>query len=261
MSKMIDMTGQDIGYWHVIERGENNSRGQAQWICKCTACGKIKLVTGSRLRNGDSTNCGCVRMEKMRQACIKHEEGKIYGYLKVIRMATEEEKPRNDRYGVYWNCECLKCGRKNVIVFGDYLRNGDTTSCGCVVSRNESKIADMLFNANIEFKKQYTFKNLTSTGRGCDRLPFDFAIFNQDSLIYLIEYDGQQHFNTNHNWSKEQFQVTRKNDLLKNKYCFENNIPLIRIPYDEEYNLTDLQLATTKFLLTKENEKDYYNRD
>lgn len=49
-----------------------------------------------------------------------------------------------------------------------------------------------------------------------------------------------------------------KKDLIKNQYCFKNNIPLIRIPYDKDYTIEDLKLATTKFLLTPENEKFYY---
>ena len=57
------------------------------------------------MRNGRSTNCGCVRMEKMRQASIKDETGKIYGHLKVLRQATQEEKNRQDRTGIYWVCE------------------------------------------------------------------------------------------------------------------------------------------------------------
>lgn len=199
-------------------------------------------------------------MEKMRQASIKHEEGKTYGYLYVQREATIEEKPRNDRTGVYWNCDCLHCGRKNVIVFGDYLRNGDTTSCGCIVSKNESRIADMLTNANIQFKEQYTFDNLRN---GTTNLfHFDFAIFNQDVLLYLIEYDGSQHFKaTKNGWSNEdKIQITHENDLTKNNYCFKNNIPLIRIPCDAEYELSDLRLETTRFLLTQGNEDRYYER-
>ena len=261
MSKMIDLTGQTFGYWIVLSRGPNNDRGQARWNCKCTACGKEKLVAGGHLRSGRSTNCGCVRMEKMRQANIKHEEGKQYGFLKVERMATKEEKPRQDNTGIYWVCTCLKCGRQNVIVKGDYLRNGDTQSCGCLLSKNESRIADILFNLKINYKEQYTFKDLTSTGRGCDRLMFDFAVFNKDELLYLIEYDGQQHFNKKHAWTDDGFKTTRNNDLAKNKYCFEHKIPLIRIPYNESYMPSDLQLATTRFLLTPDNEESYYNRD
>lgn len=258
MSKLIDLTNQDFGYWHVIERAQNSKDGRARWKCLCTACGKIKNVDGSHLRGGRSTNCGCIRMEKMRQTNIKNEKDKTYGYLHVERMATEDEKPRKDRTGIYWNCTCTKCGRKNVIVFGDYLRNGDTQSCGCIVSKNESKIAQLLEYLNFKYIQQYTFSDLTSTGRQCDKLKFDFAIFNNSQLIYLIEYDGQQHFDKKHAFSENSYEIMRTNDLLKNKYCFNNNIPLIRIPYDVEYNLNDLKIETTRFLLTPENEEQYY---
>ena len=185
MSKLIDLTDQDFGYWHVLKRAENRN-GRAYWLCKCTACGKEKEVAGAHLRGGRSTNCGCVRMEKMRQASIKNEQGKTYGFLYVERMATEEEKPRNDRTGIYWNCTCQKCGRKNVIIFGDYLRKGETKSCGCINSFNESKICQILDNANIKYKQQYKFKDLTSTGRECDQLMFDIAVLR--FLIMIFYY-------------------------------------------------------------------------
>lgn len=263
MSKLIDLTGQDFGYWHVIERGPNDKSGKAFWLCKCMLCNTTeKLVSGSHLRSGRSTSCGCTKMEKMRQACIKHEENKTYGFLYVNRMANEEEKPRHDRSGIYWNCTCTKCGRKNVIVLGDYLRNGDTTSCGCIQSKNESLIADLLNGCNINFKQQYRFKDLTSTGRACDQLIYDFAIFDKSNtqLLYLIEYDGQQHFNQQHAWKQDGFITTRQNDLLKNEYCFSHNIPLIRIPYDAHYTLSDLKIETTNYLLTQDNEQKYYER-
>lgn len=184
----------------------------------------------------------------MRQANIKDETGKIYGHLKVIRQANKEEYPRRDRTGVYWVCECLNCGKQNVIVFGDYLRNGDTTSCGCLNSKNESNIARFLDELNIKYKQQYPYQNLY----------FDFAIYNGNELSYIIEYDGIQHFENGH--FHNNLNITHNNDLIKNKYCFDNNIPIIRIPYNEKYDINDLLLETTKFLLTKENEKEYYNR-
>ena len=68
-----------------------------------------------------------------------------------MRLATKNERPRQDNSGADWICDCLKCGRKNIVVKGDYLRNGDTTSCGCVNSRNEAKIAVMLDDLNIKY--------------------------------------------------------------------------------------------------------------
>ena len=255
MSKLIDLTDQDFGYWHVLYKMPSEKGKKTRWFCKCTACGNEKPVQATHLRSGNSTNCGCIRMKKMRASRIKDEKGKTYGRLYVVREATIEEKPRNDRYGVYWNCTC-SCGRENVIVFGDYLRNGDTQSCGCMNSKNESKIAMMLDEINISYKQQIKFEDLSTTGRACDRLMYDFGIYNQNNLIYIIEFDGIQHFEEGH--FKNDYNITHNNDLLKNKYCFDNNIPLIRIPYNIDYNLNDLKLETTRFLLTPENEKEYY---
>lgn len=253
MSKLIDLTGKTFGYWEILERAENTKDGRAQWLCKCTKCNKtIKPVLGSHLRSGRSKACTSCRQKAMVNATIKNESGKTYGFLKVIRQATEKEKPRSDRTGVYWNCTCLKCGRKNVIVFGDYLRNGDTKSCGCLNSFNESKICSILDKNNIQYKQQIYFSDFPYK----QTLFFDIGIYNKDKLLYLIEYDGIQHFHQGH--FSNDFDITHKNDIIKNKYCFEHNIPLIRIPYNKEYEEKDLFLTTTKFLLTPENESLYY---
>ena len=50
--------------------------------------------------------------------------GKVYGRLTVLK------RSRNDKFGkVKWLCRC-ECG-KEVVVVGDNLRRGNTTSCGC----------------------------------------------------------------------------------------------------------------------------------
>lgn len=250
-------TGTHFGEWEIIRRVENK-QDRVYYLCRCLRCGVTEAEISRRhLVDGSSTSCEKCRMEKMRQSVIKDETDKIYGFLLVKREATEREKPRHDRTGVYWICDCLKCGQKNISIFGDYLRNGDTQSCGCLNSKNETKIAQLLQNINIDYQKQYSFSNLVSPSTGY-RLYFDFAIFENSHLAYLIEYDGQQHFSIDHEFHEGGFQITRQYDLLKNKYCFEHNIPLIRIPYHQGYDLNDLKLETTRFLLTKENEKEYY---
>lgn len=260
MSKLIDMTGQDFGYWHVIKRAENSPRGEAYWLCQCGKCGIIKPVKGTHLRKGKTTQCKECSFKEIQQSKVLNEQGKIYGYLYVERRATEEEKPRNDKTGAYWVCTCKKCGKKNVVVFGDYLRKGNTQSCGCLRSTNEIKIANMLDVLSINYIKQQTFEKLKSATNY--PLYFDFGIYNNNTLIYLIEYDGELHFNSNNRgWNTEEnFEQQRQRDLIKNKYCFDNNIPLIRIPYDVKYDLNDLKLETTRFLLTPKNERAYYER-
>lgn len=261
MSKIIDITGEEFGYWRVLERNASSSDGKATWRCLCQACGKIKeKVYSCHLRGGKSTNCGCVRMEKMRKAAIKDRTGDTYGFLFVTHEVPREERPRQDRMGAYWYCSCLNCGRENVPVFGDYLQNGDTSSCGCINSKNESLICKMLDDELIKYQRQYKFDELNLTGRPCDRLSFDIGVLNnQKKLLYLIKYDGIQHFQEGH-FHEGVFEKTRASDLEKNKYCFDSSIPIIRIPYKVDYSIEDLKLETTRYLLTQENEKEYFEK-
>ena len=66
-------------------------------------------------------------------------------------------------------------------------------------------------------------------------LRFDFVLHLKGDVFCVIEYDGKQHFEkTNTKWSKA-FDVQRERDAIKDRFCLENGIPLIRI----SYKLTD----------------------
>lgn len=62
MSKLIDLTGQRFGRLTVIERAGKTPQGRAKWKCKCD-CGKVVNVTGTNLRTGETTSCGCFGVE------------------------------------------------------------------------------------------------------------------------------------------------------------------------------------------------------
>ena len=63
-------------------------------------------------------------------------------------------------------------------------------------------------------------------------LPFDFRIrkFN-----LLIEFDGEQHFHKMRikKNAEEKLLNVHKNDLIKNKFCLDNRINLLRINYKQ----------------------------
>jgi len=105
------------------------------------------------LKTGQSTKCQKCRGKIVAEKNAKDETNNIYGYLKVIRRANQEELINCTKTGIYWVCDCLNCGASNVIIHGEYLRNGDTKSCGCLISVNENKISKMLQENNIKFKK------------------------------------------------------------------------------------------------------------
>lgn len=257
MTKVIDMTGQRFGKLVVLRRGENDKHGKAQWWCQCDCGSPEKLINGAALRRGLVVSCGCNKREKLKQyndTQVVDETGNVYGYLTVLERVTEA-KPKDGR--AQWLCQC-KCGNQ-IITTGKLLRDGHKLSCGCMKkSKGELKIEQILEEKEIKYAEQYTVYINQNDYDVKQKHPyyFDFAVFDSnEQLLYLIEYDGMQHFTYKENsdfWTNEEgFQKTRIRDNLKNNYCLNNNIPLIRIPYThyDKLCIEDLLLETTTFLI------------
>ena len=255
MSKVIDMTGQRYGFLTVLERGENNKNGGAQWWCQCDCGSPKKLIDGAALRRGLVISCGCHREKKLKESNDKrfiNEIGNVYGYLTVIQRAENSPEGR-----AKWVCKC-KCGNE-VIVSGKDLREGIKVSCGCIKKSNgELYVEQLLEENNIIYAEQYTqyIEQNFYKVEGKHPYYFDFAIFNnKKELLYLIEFDGKQHFSyTDYDttWNnKENFEKTQIRDNIKNQWCKNNNIPLIRIPYWHLSKLCieDLKLESSKFII------------
>lgn len=236
----LSLLGQRFGKLVVISKSESkNDRGY--WHCKCD-CGNECDVNTNLLTSGHTQSCGCLHKEiqhQRREDLTGIKFGKLTPLYPIISNKGDKQ--------TYWHCKC-DCGNECDVQTG-HLKDGLTRSCGCTKSFQEENIIKLLKDNNISFQYQYSFNDFK-------QYKFDFYINNQ----YIIEFDGKQHFlwyDTSWN-NKENVTNTHNRDLIKNQYCFNNNIPIIRIPYDKEYDIKDLQLETTNFLLTKDNENDYY---
>lgn len=85
----------------------------------------------------------------------------------------------------------------------------------------------LLDKNNIKYIREYKFIDC----KNIKPLPFDFFLFEYNTCI---EYDGEQHFKINKYFGGEKGLLKRqKNDNIKNEYCINNNIRLIRIKYNE----------------------------
>lgn len=242
--KVDDLTGQRFGMLTVIRRVENKGK-QVRYLCRCD-CGNEKIFHATNLKRGLSTSCGCFRKEKLSQLYFQDLTGQSFGRLIVESLNSYDEK--NNTY--FWNCIC-ECGTKTVVA-GNHLKNGHTQSCGCLISTGEEKISKILSEHNIIFEKNLPHELILPTG---GHAKYDFSIFDDNkNLKYFIEYDGSQHYiySENSKWDSDgKFELRQQSDKLKNQWCIDNNIPLIRIPYTHFSNICidDLQLETTKFLI------------
>lgn len=60
MANIIDLTGRRFGKWTVLRQFINLPSFKPRWWCQCD-CGTIAHTSGSSLRMGASTSCGCSR--------------------------------------------------------------------------------------------------------------------------------------------------------------------------------------------------------
>lgn len=228
-----------FGDFLVLSRAEEKAKDNCIiYKCQCIHCGNIENVASNRLRAKVKFCSNC----HIRKSTLIDMSGQRYGDLKVLYRdnSSEHTGHQND---AYWFCECLNCGSIKSIR-GISLRKGLTHSCGCILSKGEALISHILTQNNINFAKQYTFPDLYTTQKNC-KLRFDFAIFDSNNqLSHLIEYDGEQHFIEGvreSGWNTfENHQQTVKRDNIKNEYCKQHNIKLIRIKYNEKITLNKL---------------------
>ena len=245
------LEGQKFNRLLVLEEVQERRNKQIYWKCLCD-CGTICEVNSGRLKNGTTQSCGCLHKEMLIQRNIENSEKilhKTFGRLIVIQdlgLRKQPSRNKNERWSL---CKCT-CGN-TIEVRNNQLINGQTQSCGCLVSQGENIIENILKTNNIIYEKQYSFPDL----KNIRPLRFDFAIFNNEKqLQFLIEFDGRQHYlGPESGWKdSSSLQEIQRRDSMKNEYCKKNNIILKRIPYFKRDEISLQTLFDDTFLINKD---------
>lgn len=99
-------------------------------------------------------------------------------------------------------------------------------------SSGEDMVKEYLKSQNIEFYFQHYVREI--------RKWYDFSIEWNNRLVF-IEFDGEQHFKVINRWKgKKGYLDRRKADIEKNEYCYKNEIPLLRIRFDQAHIMSDM---------------------
>ena len=152
-----------------------------------------------------------------------------------IQCLNFEEDTQYITQGLRFKCSC---GKEFVTSIASF-QNGKTRceECAKSISRYEFVFKNFLEENDVDFVYQYSFNQC----RDVLPLPFDFYI---KEYRCLIEIDGEGHFYICHfnqignEEAEKTFKITQQHDIIKNNFCQENNIPLLRIPYWEFKNNT-----------------------
>jgi len=95
------------------------------------------------------------------------------------------------------------------------------------ISKGETIISKILDSNNIKYYRQKTYSDFKFK----NKLRFDFYLPEHNTCI---EYDGIQHFEPiNFFGGLKSLKHNQKIDKLKNEYCKNNNIKLLRIKYNQ----------------------------
>lgn len=79
-SSMIeDLSGKQFGKWKVIYKSNVKRNTHVQWYCKCE-CGNTKLIPGSELIRGRTTQCKKCSLKIRHKENIKHNKTKTPAY-------------------------------------------------------------------------------------------------------------------------------------------------------------------------------------
>lgn len=117
-----------------------------------------------------------------------------------------------------------RCGNEYCTSFSNFLKHGVTScyACSCKESNGETLVRRFLEDHDIRFVPEKRFKDC----RDKKPLPFDFFLPDYD---ICIEFDGKQHFEDIDGFCD--YDTVRRHDEIKNRYCTEHGIRMIRIPY------------------------------
>lgn len=121
-------------------------------------------------------------------------------------------------------CRC-KIHNRNFEKIADLLATKKGQCPICTMSEGAKKVAAFLDENGIEFIPEYKFDGDVEI----QKKRFDFYI---PKMNMCIEYDGAQHFIPMRDMGGQlYFDYMKKNDEIKDAYCRENGIRLLRIPY------------------------------
>ena len=134
-----------------------------------------------------------------------------------------------------------ECSDKRFYATVDGFYHGKIQHPDINKTKAEMKIESFLKRHNIFYKFQYTDHHCRNSETG-SKLKFDFGIFNDDgSLKFIIESDGKSHdTSVEYFGGDEGLKSIHKRDEIKNIYCADNNIYLLRINYKEDKHIESI---------------------
>jgi very-short-patch-repair endonuclease len=203
------------------------------WICFKSVC-HHKHEWETILSHRTGNNAGCPYCSGMKTCECKS--------LAVLRPKLALEwsdkntiKPNEISFGSHYKAIWL-CPNGHEYQSPVHFRTRPKQPSNCPIcneSKGEKHIAELLENLKISYIRQKTFSYM-----GRKNFRFDFYL---PELNKAIEFDGGQHFEARDFFEGEDgLAKTKIRDAIKNLYCSENGISLLRIHYKDKDSIEEM---------------------
>jgi hypothetical protein len=217
---------------------------------KCRKCSTIKPANkfGKNIgkKDGRTINClDCINKAKREKNRLKNEglprkKSNKYSTQDFKEALFETMGEDYELVGEYVPNEKSTilhkpCGKTREVALSNVFRKGCRECSNLLKSSLSSRIENALRKRGVCYKTEVIFKDC----KNIKPLPFDFGLYKNEKLIMLIEADGMQHFyETGYGYGT--LKDIQKRDKIKNKYCKDSNIPLLRISYLQELEVDSI---------------------
>jgi very-short-patch-repair endonuclease len=137
----------------------------------------------------------------------------------------------------YFNCMKDNCRNEWSAEFNSVTKTNKPSGCPkCKESKRVRDIVFFLDSKKIKYIREKKFKKCKDKRI----LPFDIYIPRYN---LIIEVDGDHHYRViaygkirkSKLKAEKRFKDIKRKDKIKTSFCFENNIQLLRIPYETSY--------------------------
>jgi very-short-patch-repair endonuclease len=191
----------------------------------CKEHGDFLQQPGVHLKGAGCQKCKRVKQTKTSKYFVEKAlqiHGDIYDYSKV-------------QYSRAVDPVTIVCKKHGEFTQTPHNHIKGTGCPTCSESKGERKLSLILDNNHIQYEKQKTFVGCMSKGKKkCRKYPFDFYL---PKYNLVIEFDGIQHFQPVNFWGgKDSFESQKVRDEIKNQFCKDMGINIIRIPYTMKNN-------------------------
>jgi len=215
---------------------EVNIHSKENVLWKCSLCGNTeKQKVRDKLKSKGCKICsGLLLSDKNRLSILYPELLNEWDYENNI--ITPENVKYNSKDKFWWVCSVCN----NKWNSSPRHRTHEKSGCpNCNFSKGEKKIESYLNILNISKITQYKFEDC----RNILPLPFDFYLPDYN---LCIEYHGEQHYKSKEFFGgNKSFKEQKRRDKIKEKYCVNNNIFLLIIPY---WEFTNIELIINQYI-------------